>query len=222
MIYILICYFLLTIKIINSIEIVRGSKILLSSNTNFSIPKNKCLEILIPNNFKKIKMYLKSNEINDLLLTDKKINSCQNNDLIGDCCGNNSTFCIKETFPSYNYYHLYNCLESSYLYVCGNNNKNISSSIKIILYVIKDEGCQFDEDNNDEAICAKIGLSECKKQTNSRKKCQYIECFSEKNEKLIDLCLPSYLSDEEINEKCSNHIDYGENGKFQKLNFNDK
>ena len=67
-----------------------------------------------------------------------------------------------------------------------------------------------------------MGLSGCKKKNHSRKKCQYIECLSENNEKLMDLCLPSNFTDEKINEKCSNHIDYGEGGKFNKVNFSDK
>ena len=67
------------------IEIIKGSKALLTSNTNFIIPKNKCKEILIPNNYKKIKLYLLSIEIDELLLTDIKINSCGNVGPIIDC-----------------------------------------------------------------------------------------------------------------------------------------
>ena len=216
MIYILI-WNLIIIGSISSIEIIEGSKILLSSNINLSIPKNKCKEFSIPNNYKKIKIYILSNEINELLLTDNKINSCDNNESIFDCCDDNSTYCLKDTNPSYNYYHLYNCLKSSYIYACGNNNKNISSSLNIKIYVIKEEGCQIEE-YGDEIKCANIGLSDCKSQTNSNndKKCQYVECFSEKNVKLFSLCLPSYFTNEDINTRCSNHANYGENGKFLK------
>ena len=212
--FIILFFLLLLLKIITSIEIIKGSKILISSNMNFSIPKNKCKEILIPNNFKKIRLYLLSNEIDELLITDIKIDSCENAQSIAKCCDFNSTFCIKDINPSYKYYHFYGCLESSYIYACGNNNKNLSSSLNIKLYPIKEEGCQLD-DFDDEIKCANIGLSECKNQIN--KKCQYIECFSESNEKLLSLCLPNYFTDEEINERCSNHINYGENGKFNKL-----
>ena len=206
------------IKLINSIEIIKGSKILLSSNMNFTIPKNKCKEILIPNNYKKIKIYILSQEINELLLTDKRINTCEGNESIINCCNNNSTFCISEIIPSSNYYHLYNCLESNYIYACGNNNQNISSLINIKLYNIKEEGCQVDEFNN-EVECANIGLSECKNQKKKYKNCQYIECFSEQNEKIMELCLPSQYTNDEINEKCSSHVNYGENGYFNKFNY---
>ena len=214
MIFILI-WNLFFMRLINSLEIVKSSKALLSSNTNFIIPKNKCKEILIPNNFKKITLYLLSTEIDELLLTDKKINSCKDNQSILDCCNVNSTFCTKEVNPSDNYFHIYNCLESSYIYACGKNN-NISSSLNVRVYVVKEEGCQIEE-NNDELKCASLGLSQCKIQINQ---CQYIECISENNEKLMELCLPSNFKDEEIHERCSNHEDFGENGTFNKLNFN--
>jgi len=216
MICILIWYLFL-IKLIYSIEIIKGSKILLSSNMNFSIPKNKCREISIPNNFKKIKLYLLSNEIDELLLTDHRIISCESKS-ISNCCNRNSTFCINDINPSNNYYHLYNCLEFSYIYACGNNNQNISSLVNIKIYNIKEEGCQIEELNK-EIECANLGLSECKNQKKKNKKCQYIECFSENDEKLMELCLPSGLTDDEINEKCSNHADYGENGKYSKSNL---
>ena len=73
------------------------------------------------------------------------------------------------------------------------------------------------EEYDDELSCANLGLSECKIQNN---KCQYIACLSENNQKLMELCLPNKFNDDEINERCSNHEDYGENGKFNKLNLN--
>ena len=213
---IILIWNLFFIKFVNLIEIIKGSKALLTSNTNFIIPKNKCKEILIPNNYKKIKLYLLSIEIDELLLTDIKINSCGNVGPIIDCWNDNSTICSKEINPSYNYFHLYNCLESSYIYACGNDNNNISSSLNVKVYVIKEEGCLMEE-YDDELSCANLGLSECKIQNN---KCQYIACLSENNEKLMELCLPNKFNDDEINERCSNHEDYGENGKFNKLNLN--
>ena len=211
MIYILI-WNLIILPTINSFEIIRGSKILLSSSMNFSIPKNnKCKEILVPNNFKKIRLYLISNEINELLITDYRINSCQSNQTISDCCDNNSTFCMRDINPIKNYYQLYTCLNMTYVYACG-NNKNEPSYLIIKAFVAKDQGCEIEE-YNDEIECADIGLSECKNQS---KKCQYVECFSDKNVKLFDLCVPSHFSDEEINQRCSNHDNYNENGFFIK------
>ena len=212
-------WILLFINLIKTFDIIKGSKALLSSNTNYSIPKNKCKEIKIPNNFKKIKIYTSSNEINEILLTDKIINSCDNNQSIYDCCNINSTFCLKETNPSNNYYHIYNCMESSYIYACGNNNENISSSLNIKVFVIKEEGCQIEE-YDDEVKCGSLPLSECNNESNIIKKkhnsCQYVECLSENNEKLMGLCLPKNYTDDKINEKCSYHANYGENGKFIK------
>ena len=219
MIYILICI-LIFLKSINSIDIIKGSKILLSSNMNFSIPKNnKCKEIIIPTNFKKLKLVFLSNEINELLVTDKRINSCQSNQSIFDCCNNNSTFCEKDINPLKNYYHLYNCLNASFVYACG-NNKDASSFLIIKSYVVKEEGCIIN-DFNDEIECANFGLSQCKNQPYSENmKCKYVECYSEKNERLLSLCLPINFTDPEINDRCSNHINYNEGGYYIKQIYN--
>ena len=211
MIYILI-WNIIILQTINSFEIIRGSKILLSSNMNFSIPKNnKCKEIVVPNNFKKLRLYLISNEINELLITDYRINLCQSNQSISDCCDNNSTFCMRDINPVKNFYQLYACLNETYVYACG-NNKNEPSYLIIKTYVVKEQGCEIEE-YNDEIECANIGLSECKSHTT---KCQYVECFSDKNVKLFGLCVPSNFTDEDINQRCYNHASYNENGFFIK------
>ena len=200
------------LRLIKLIEILPGSQVLLSSDTSFLIPSNKCKEIVISNNFKKLNITLSSSGISELLLTDHQIEKCPNIDSIVDCCPENSTYCMASINPFYNYFYLYYCLELSYIYACAKDN-NFTNYLTLETNVIKGEGCQIAE-YIDETECETIGLENCKNNKYCNNKCKYVECLSENNGYLFGMCLPVNFTENDIIERCSNHINFGDKGKY--------
>lgn len=202
----------------NFLEIKDSINILLSSRMSIPIKRNTCKEISIPNNFKKLNLTLISSGISEILLTDKRISQCQNQNqkyqsfTMSNCCDENSTFCMNNINPSYNYFHLYYCLEESYIYICSKNVTN--SHLSITVNVIKGEGCQIAE-YFEETECATTGLINCKNQNTCNNKCQYIECLNDKQNFLFDMCLPVNFTETDILERCSEHVDFLPNGKYK-------
>ena len=200
------------LPLINLMQILPGTQVLLSSDNTFIIPPNKCKEIIIANNFKKLNITLISSGISELLLTDHQIEECTNNNSIVDCCPQNSTYCMSSINPFYNYFYLYYCLELSYIYACS-NNQNFTNYLTLETNVIKGEGCQIAE-YIDETECETIGIENCKNKKYCNNKCKYIECLSEKYEYLFAMCLPVNFTENDIMERCSNHINFGGKGKY--------
>lgn len=106
-------------KKVSSMTIHKGNKMHLASNKIFEV-KLGCTEIKIPNNYKKLILKLKSNSINRLLVTDEKIDLCNQQYNIKDCCAKNATFCMENSNPTLNEFRLNYCIDYTYVYACIN------------------------------------------------------------------------------------------------------
>jgi hypothetical protein len=112
-----------------SMEITNSSKILLGAKKTFEVQQG-CHEIVIPNNFKKLVLNLNSENLDAILLTDSKIENCDEKYDITKCCTKNSTFCIENINPTKNDLNLNYCIRNTNLYACKLNKDQ--GSIRIL------------------------------------------------------------------------------------------
>lgn len=101
----------------NSMEINKGNKMPLAFTKIFEAKKG-CTEIQIPNNFKKLILKLNSNNLDRILVTDMKIDQCSEKYNIKACCSKNATFCMENSNPTQNEFHLNYCIDYTYIYAC--------------------------------------------------------------------------------------------------------
>lgn len=200
---------------ISAIEISHNKKILLNSYQTFTINNNTCIEIIIPNNYKKLNLTLDSTHISNIVITDIPIIQCSSNQL-ANCCSDNSTFCMENINPIHNFFNLYYCLDKTYIYACSSNEGN--SLLTITTNVINDEGCQIAE-FAEETECAKIGLTNCKDQNKCNPNCKYVDCLSNTEEKIFSMCLPLSYTMTEIVSRCENHILFNSDGSGGKVSI---
>lgn len=113
------------VRISNSLNI-SSDKMLLVDTQTFEVTKG-CREIIIPNNYKKLILQLVSTNIDQILLTDQRINKCNDNSNIQNCCTSNSTFCMQNSNPSRNDFRLNYCIDYTYLYACILDSNQIST-----------------------------------------------------------------------------------------------
>jgi hypothetical protein len=116
------------LKLIKSIEISKSSKILLGATNTFDIDHG-CHEIIIPNNFKKLVINLNSENLDSILITDSKIQICDEKYDLTKCCQKNSTFCIVNKNPTKNDFNLNYCIRSTNLYACKLDVSNSTNRI---------------------------------------------------------------------------------------------
>lgn len=186
----------------------------LSSTKFFPVEKNTCTEIIIPNNYKTLNVSVDSSSISSILLTDSKITHCDSS--LSSCCPMNSTFCLQTINPTHDDFDLYYCLDYSYLYACNDNS--LSSVVTITTNVVEGDGCQTAE-FTDETECAIMGIQNCKDQTKCNKNCQYVECLTSQEKKILSLCLPVNFSMSDVVGRCENHRDFNIDGKGGKVNI---
>ena len=220
-----ICFYylyllLLLLKYSTPIPISLTSRIYLSSFQTFPLQHNTCIEIIIPNNYKKINLTTTSTDsTSSFLLTDiqlpSKLNITLNNMFtLSDYCQHNATFCIEDTNTKSVFYTLNYCLENTFLYVCTTNNTD--SFISLETTVIKGEGCQIAE-YLEETECSNMGIQSCQDDSTCSKSCQYAECFNSEDKKILSLCLPVNFTLNDIVMRCDNHLEFNENGKGGKV-----
>jgi hypothetical protein len=192
----------------------------LAENKTFIVTKD-CKEIIIPNNYKKLILQIKSTNIDKVLLTDQRIDSCNDEYDIRNCCSANSTFCMENKNPSYNDFRLNYCIDYTFLYACIFNKPNDISNnadldivkegnIKVTTDVVRGHGCNTAE-FIPEVECSSLGLNACKDPKNCYKRCKYVECRTNEldvNTKVFSMCLPSNYTRNDISEKCKNHISF--------------
>jgi len=104
---------------IYTMQIYKGFKMPLAHTKIFEA-KYGCTEIQIPNNYKKLILKLESNNLNRILVTDMKIDLCNENYNIKGCCSKNATFCMENSNPTLNEFHLNYCIDYTYIYACVN------------------------------------------------------------------------------------------------------
>jgi hypothetical protein len=131
------------IQISNTVKIHLGEKLLLPYDRIFQVSLG-CREIRIPNNYKKLKLKLESNDLSRLLVTDIRINSCNHPWDIKSCCSKNSTFCLENSNPTKNEFQLNYCIDQTFIYACYNLEDPSNNITKIIeneeeFVFIKDE-----------------------------------------------------------------------------------
>lgn len=207
---------IITIKKVYLINYNEEQNILLDENKQFLINKNSCIKIKIPNNYKKLNLTILTNNLNKFILIDKEINNTinLNNDNNFSCRKEfNNLFCFEYLNPFLNYFTINNCIEKSYLYACSNNNND--SYINLNLKIIDKLGCIL-KNNYSNNECLILGTNKCKNEYYCSMNCQYIECLNENNIKIQSMCLPINYTDNQIIEKCKNHIDFNDKGKFVK------
>ena len=214
----------------NSLNISKDNKMPLAFTKIFNIT-NECTEIQIPNNYKKLILKLESNSLNKILVTDMKIDSCNEKTNIKACCNKNATFCMENTNPTNNEFHLNYCIDYTYIYACkfkddpkniikDLNNTNTSQLNNTIIFpekianitvnadIVKGQGCTTAE-YIAETECSTLGLINCLDQTKCFASCVYVECRQESaspKSKIFSMCLPSELRDSEIVSRCKNHV----------------
>jgi len=101
----------------SSLEIHKGNNMPLAFTKIFE-GKKGCTEIQIPNNFKKLVLKLNSNNLDRILVTDMKIDQCNEKYNIKACCSKNATFCMENSNPTQNEFHLNYCIDHTYIYAC--------------------------------------------------------------------------------------------------------
>ena len=121
----------------NSMEIHKGNKMPLAFTKNFE-GKKGCTEIQIPNNFKKLVLKLNSNNLDRILVTDMKIDNCNEIYNIKECCSKNATFCMENSNPTQNEFHLNYCIDYTYIYACVSHDDPIFKERNIENNKIKD------------------------------------------------------------------------------------
>jgi hypothetical protein len=214
----LILTLLFFIENISSILIKNGfAKIKLNVTDTYNINKNECREVKIPNNYKKLILNIRSNNLDRVLITDQKIEKCSDPLSLASCCLRNSTFCIENLNPTKNDFNLNYCIDYTYLYACKNNFTNSSEStntqpanITITTNIIRGQGCQTTE-NIPEATCSSIGLNSCKDSQKCTPECSYVECRHDEfdpSTRVFAMCLPSSYSNSDIISKCTNHVKF--------------
>lgn len=208
----------------------------LVTTEKYEIEPNKCLEIIIPNNFKKLLLNLESENLKRVLITDRRVEKCNEDEDLSKCCSKNSTFCIENVMPTKNDFRLNYCIDYTYLYACtfantfnnqsiqGNdtdleksNNTQIfqAPSVGYIFVktgIIKGQGCHTTE-FIPETACSSIGLVSCKDSQKCMQECNYVECRKDAEKadsKVFAMCLPSKLSNEDILNRCRNHVEFEE------------
>jgi hypothetical protein len=86
--------------------------------------------------------------------------------------------------------------------------ENKQGQLTLTTSVIKGQGCQSTE-SVPETECSSIGLNSCKDQNKCITECSYVECRKElldPGSRVFAMCLPSKLSDNEVLNRCRNHI----------------
>ena len=207
---------IITIKKVYLINDIEEKNILLEENKQFLINKNSCIKIKIPNNYKKINLTILTNNLKKFILIDKEINNTfnlNNNNKFSCPKEINNLFCFEYFNPFLNYFTINNCIEKSYVYACSNNYND--SYINLNLKVIDKLGCILNN-NYKKNECLILGTNKCKNEYYCNMKCQYIECLNENNIKIQSMCLPINYTDNQIIEKCKNHIDFNDKGKIVK------
>ena len=205
---------IITIKKVYLINIIEENNILLDESKQFLINKNSCIKIKILNNYKQINLTVLSNNLNKFIIIDNEINNTINLNNNFSCQNEfNNLFCFEYLNPFINYFTINNCIEKSYLYACSNNNDN--SYINLNLKLINKLGCIL-KNNYSNNECLILGTNKCKNEYYCNMNCQYIECLNENNIKIQSMCLPINFTDNQIIEKCNNHIDFNNKGKFIK------
>jgi hypothetical protein len=99
------------------VDIKNSSLVLLNTTQTFDIGIG-CKEIKIPNNYKKLILELKQENLDKVLITDIKIDKCTENWDIYKCCHKNATFCMENSFPVKNDFKLNYCIDYTYIYAC--------------------------------------------------------------------------------------------------------
>lgn len=209
----LILTLLFFIENISSILIKNGfAKIKLNVTETYNINNNECREVKIPNNFKKLILNIRSNNLDRVLITDQKIEKCSDPLSLASCCTRNSTFCIENLNPTKNDFNLNYCIDYTYLYACKNNltSSAEASNVTITTNIIRGQGCQTTE-NIPEATCSSIGLNSCKDSQKCSPDCSYVECRQDEfdpSTRVFAMCVPSTDSSSDIISKCSNHVKF--------------
>jgi hypothetical protein len=114
-----------------SVKIHPAEKIFLPFEKLFQVTLG-CKEIKIPNNFKKLKIKLESNDLSRILVTDMRINSCSHPWDIKSCCSKNSTFCLENSNPTKNEFQLNYCIDQTFIYACYNLEDPSNNLTKIV------------------------------------------------------------------------------------------
>jgi len=93
--------------------------------------------------------------------------------------------------------------------------ENKNGQLTLTTSVIKGQGCQSTE-SVPETECSSIGLNSCKDQNKCISDCSYVECrreLSDPGSRVFAICLPSKLSEEEVLNRCRNHIVFSQDDK---------
>lgn len=105
-------------QIIDSLQINNSADIKLGETQTYAITKG-CQEVRIPINYKRLVLNVESNNLQRVVITDKKISYCDGNKLSTSCCSKNSTFCMENDNPVKNEFRLNYCTDYTYVYACG-------------------------------------------------------------------------------------------------------
>ncbi len=203
------------------------NKTKLGLSETYEVIENECREIIIPNNFKKLVLNLESDKLSRVLITDKRVEKCDETEELSKCCSRNSTFCIDNVNPTKNDFRLNYCIDFTYLYACNfgqkslennttlnsseiakNTSEPVKSSIYLATSVVKGQGCHTTEFIA-ETACSSIGLVSCKDPQKCTSDCSYVECrkdLGDATSRVFATCLPSKLTNEDITNRCKNHV----------------
>jgi len=136
------------IQYTSTMIIQKEEKLLLPQTKLFDV-WNGCREIRIPINYKKLKIKIKSTNINRLLVTDERINTCNQIWDIKSCCMKNSTFCMENSNPTKNEFQLNYCIDQTFIYACYSPEDPSNNLTKIIDKDEDEEEKEKEKINND-------------------------------------------------------------------------
>ena len=139
------------IEITLSLKIYEEEKLLLPNTKLFDVG-NGCREIRIPINYKKLMLKIKSKNINRLLVTDMRINSCNQAWDIKACCSKNSTFCMENSNPTKNEFNLNYCIDQTFIYACYSPEDPSNNLTKIIDDDREDNNIPIDNNKSNSTI----------------------------------------------------------------------
>jgi hypothetical protein len=195
----------LLIQNILSITVSENKLLQLDSSQEYIITKD-CMEVAIPNNYKRLVLGINSTGVDNILMTDVRISNCTS-EAIDNCCSGNSTFCIRNSLSETNEVKLNYCVDNTYIYACK-SEQGAASGLKVSTKVVKGIGCTNTEFIA-ETECAAISTEHCKNQYTCLKQCSYVECRTvafDNNTKIYSMCVPATLTMNDLRSRCKNHI----------------
>jgi hypothetical protein len=221
-----------TMNFINSLNISPAkNKTKLVVSETYEIQVNQCKELIIPNNYKKLLLNLEAEKLSRVLITDKRIEKCEEYQDISKCCSRNSTFCIENINLIKNDFRLNYCIDYTYIYACNfkplqdslnqsevglnetsKNTREEVVNLAVTTAIVRGQGCHTTE-FIPETACSSIGLVSCKDAQKCSNECNYVECRKESNNpetRVLAMCLPSKLTNEDIMNRCRNHVSFSE------------